>query len=90
MIYSEFLAKSKKKYVTRMLWECQGNQCAAAESAGIHRNTFKRLMVEVGIAMTEVREIRRQCVAYRRANPNATPHHINRINRSEAQWPATH
>lgn len=58
MSFEEFIAIKKREYVLEVLAEAKGNQCAAAELAGIHRNTLKRIIVESGIRPLTVKMIR--------------------------------
>lgn len=62
MKYDEFIQIKKREYLLDVLKETKGNQCAAAVIAGVHRNTIKRLMAEVGIRALTVRMFRRASV----------------------------
>jgi hypothetical protein len=48
----------RRQFVIDVLIENRGNQIAAAESLGIHRNTLYRIMREDQITPKMVREIR--------------------------------
>lgn len=58
--YEDFLFKQKRQYVIELLRETKGHQCKAAELAQVHRNTIKRLIIEVGIKLSDVRQGKRQ------------------------------
>jgi DNA-binding NtrC family response regulator len=45
--YEETIAMVQRAYIKHTLLAVGGNQCAAAEEFGMHRNTFHRLFKEV-------------------------------------------
>lgn len=58
--YEDFLTEQKRKYIIQLMLECKGHQSKAAELAKVHRNTIKRLILEVGINLSDVRRVKRQ------------------------------
>lgn len=56
--FEEFIAIKKREYVLDILKEAKGNQCAAAELAGIHRNTLNRMVKDSGIRSLTLKTIR--------------------------------
>lgn len=49
MKLSEAMHAFKRQYIIAALAKCKGNQCAAADELGIHRNTLSRDCDVLGI-----------------------------------------
>ena len=46
ILLEEALAEFEKKFIKRVLERSEGNQCRAAKTLGIHRNTLNRKVNE--------------------------------------------
>ena len=46
ILLEEAMAEFEKKFIKRVLEHARGNQCRAAETLGIHRNTLSRKITE--------------------------------------------
>lgn len=46
ILLEEAVTEFEKRFIKRVLERCHGNQCRAAESLGIHRNTLSRKITE--------------------------------------------
>ena len=51
ILYSEAVREFKKAFITNVLEELKGNQCRAAQSLGMHRNTLSRTISELQIEL---------------------------------------
>jgi transposase-like protein len=47
--YRESVREFKRRFIARVLAAHDGNQCAAADSLGMHRNTLARTITELKI-----------------------------------------
>lgn len=56
ILYSEAVREFKKRFITTVLQENQGNQCKAARELGMHRNTLSRTIEELRIDVRMVRD----------------------------------
>lgn len=66
-LYADWLRSQQRRYLLAALNEAHGNQCRAAELAGIHRNRLNRMIKQSNIGRHIIREIRaRQPVAITR------------------------
>jgi len=54
--YAEAVREFKKAFITHVLQASKANQCKAARTLGMHRNTLSRTLAELGL---NVRELRR-------------------------------
>ena len=54
--YRETLNLTKRAYVLQLLHACKFNQSHAAKKMGLHRNSFRRIVREIGI---DVRLVKR-------------------------------
>jgi DNA-binding NtrC family response regulator len=54
-VYRDAVRAFQKGFVVETLKQCRGNQCKAAEQLGMHRNSFHRLMTELGVTAKEVK-----------------------------------
>lgn len=55
ILYSEAVREFKKRFILTVLQENNGNQCRAARSLGMHRNTLSRTITELKIDMRQLR-----------------------------------
>ncbi len=53
--YSDALRQFKRRYLLEVLAHHKGNQCKAAEELGMHRNTLSRLLNELEMDSTQIR-----------------------------------
>ncbi len=53
--YTEAVREFKKRFLLEVLAQHRGNQCKAAKSLGMHRNTLSRTIAELEINPAEVR-----------------------------------
>lgn len=53
--YDEAVREFKKRFVLEVLAGHRGNQCKAAKELGVHRNTLSRMLAELEIDPTQVR-----------------------------------
>lgn len=53
--YSEALRQFKRRYILEVLAQHKGNQCKASEELGMHRNTLSRLLAELEMDSTQIR-----------------------------------
>lgn len=56
ILYSEAVREFKKRFILTVLQESNGNQCRAARSLGMHRNTLSRTIGELKIDMRQLRD----------------------------------
>jgi Fis family transcriptional regulator, factor for inversion stimulation protein len=56
ILYSEAVREFKKRFILTVLQENHGNQCRAARSLGMHRNTLSRTISELKIDMRQLRD----------------------------------
>ncbi len=56
ILYSEAVREFKRRFITTVLEENNGNQCRAARELGMHRNTLSRTVSELKINVREFRE----------------------------------
>ncbi len=56
ILYSEAVREFKKRFILTVLQESNGNQCRAARSLGMHRNTLSRTISELKIDMRQLRD----------------------------------
>lgn len=47
--YEVAMTGFRREYLTQLLIRFRGNQCAASIAIGVHRNTLRRYMGELGI-----------------------------------------
>jgi transcriptional regulator with PAS, ATPase and Fis domain len=50
ILFGEAVGEFEKRFIKRVLDRSNGNQCRAAKTLGIHRNTLSRKMEEYKIA----------------------------------------
>jgi Fis family transcriptional regulator, factor for inversion stimulation protein len=55
--YSQALHDFRKQFIWTLLARHHGNQCKAAKELGVHRNTIKRMLNELGIDPKEFRAL---------------------------------
>ncbi len=55
ILYSEAVCEFKKRFITTVLQENNGNQCKAARALGMHRNTLSRTIAELKLDVRAVR-----------------------------------
>ena len=55
--YSQAVHAFRKQFIWTMLVHHHGNQCKAAKELGVHRNTIKRMLDELGIDPNEFRAL---------------------------------
>ena len=55
--YLEAVQAFRKQFIWTLLVRHHGNQCKAAKDLGVHRNTIKRMMNELGIDPNEFRAL---------------------------------
>lgn len=60
MTYDEEMAKFERLLLIRLLMEAGGNVCRAADRSNMHRNTFGRKMLHVGLTIKEVKDLLRK------------------------------
>jgi Fis family transcriptional regulator, factor for inversion stimulation protein len=53
--YDEAVREFKRRFVLEVLGGHRGNQCKAAKELGMHRNTLSRILAELDIDPTQVR-----------------------------------
>ena len=53
--YAEAVREFKKAYITHVLQASKANQCKAARTLGMHRNTLSRTLSELGLSVRELR-----------------------------------
>lgn len=53
--YDEAVREFKRRFILEILSGHRGNQCKAAKELGVHRNTLSRLLAELDIDPTQVR-----------------------------------
>ena len=53
--YSESVRQFKRRYILEVLAQHKGNQCKASEELGMHRNTLSRLLAELEMDSTQIR-----------------------------------
>jgi Fis family transcriptional regulator, factor for inversion stimulation protein len=56
ILYSEAVREFKKRFILTVLQENNGNQCRAARSLGMHRNTLSRTITELRIDVRQLRD----------------------------------
>ncbi len=56
ILYSEAVREFKKKFISTVLEENQGNQCKAARELGMHRNTLSRTLSELKVDVRTLRD----------------------------------
>jgi Fis family transcriptional regulator, factor for inversion stimulation protein len=55
--YSQAVHDFRKQFIWTLLARHHGNQCKAAKELGVHRNTIKRMLNELGIDPNEFRAL---------------------------------
>jgi len=55
--YSQAVHDFRKQFIWTLLARHHGNQCKAAKAIGVHRNTIKRMLNELGIDPNEFRAL---------------------------------
>lgn len=55
MTYKTAMLIAKRQYALDVLAQAKGNQCEAARIAGVHRNTFDRIIESTGIRKITIR-----------------------------------
>jgi DNA-binding NtrC family response regulator len=55
ILYSEAVREFKKRFITTVLQDHHGNQCKAARTLEMHRNTLSRTIEELQIDIRAVR-----------------------------------
>ena len=53
--YDEAVREFKRRFILEVLASHRGNQCKAAKELGVHRNTLSRILAELEIDPTQVR-----------------------------------
>lgn len=53
--YDEAVREFKRRFILEVLACHRGNQCKAAQELGVHRNTLSRILTELDIDPTQVR-----------------------------------
>jgi DNA-binding NtrC family response regulator len=53
--YEEAVREFKRRFILEVLASHRGNQCKAAKELGVHRNTLSRILAELEIDPTQVR-----------------------------------
>ncbi|MGC2639924.1 MAG: helix-turn-helix domain-containing protein [Acidobacteriaceae bacterium] len=53
--YDEAVREFKRRFILEVLAGHRGNQCKAAKELGVHRNTLSRILAELEIDPTQVR-----------------------------------
>jgi Fis family transcriptional regulator, factor for inversion stimulation protein len=53
--YDEAVREFKRRFLLEVLASHRGNQCKAAKELGVHRNTLSRMLAELQIDATVVR-----------------------------------
>lgn len=53
--YDEAVREFKRRFILEVLSCHRGNQCKAAKELGVHRNTLSRILTELDIDPTQVR-----------------------------------
>lgn len=53
--YDEAVREFKRRFILEVLASNRGNQCKAAKELGVHRNTLSRILAELEIDPTQVR-----------------------------------
>lgn len=53
--YDEAVREFKRRFILEVLAGQKGNQCKAAKELGVHRNTLSRILAELEIDPTQVR-----------------------------------
>lgn len=53
--YDEAVREFKRRFILEVLAGHRGNQCKAAKELGVHRNTLSRILAELDIDPTQVR-----------------------------------
>ena len=56
MTYLEAFRQFQREYCAGALIRNKGNACAAADEAGVHRNTFCRIMQMAGVDVLAIRK----------------------------------
>jgi len=59
MLYDSAVKEFKRSFIYHVLEQSRGNQCKAARSLQMHRNTLSRTLHELDISATEVRTMLR-------------------------------
>jgi Fis family transcriptional regulator, factor for inversion stimulation protein len=55
--YSQAVHVFRKQFISTLLTRHHGNQCKAAKELGVHRNTIKRMLKELGIDPNDFRAL---------------------------------
>lgn len=58
MTYKQWLSNGRRQFLLDHLIAAHGNQCTAAETMDVHRNTLYRMMKEENIRPVHLRAIR--------------------------------
>jgi hypothetical protein len=82
MTYKLWLSRSRRQFLIDTLVEAKGNQLAAAEALGVHRNTLFRMLHEDGIGPEVVRAIRRNQATNHTAVKTTIPYPTQSIYRT--------
>jgi Fis family transcriptional regulator len=53
--YEEAVREFKRRFILEVLAGHRGNQCKAAKELGVHRNTLSRILAELDIDPTQIR-----------------------------------
>jgi len=53
--YDEAVREFKRRFILEVLAGHRGNQCKAAKELGVHRNTLSRILTELEIDPTQIR-----------------------------------
>jgi len=53
--YDEAVREFKRRFILEILSGNRGNQCKAAKELGVHRNTLSRILADLKIDPTQVR-----------------------------------
>ena len=60
ILYNEAVREFKKKFILTVLQENKGNQCKTARQLGMHRNTLRRTIAELGLDIKTLRGVTRR------------------------------
>lgn len=77
--YNEALRQFKRRYILEVLAQHKGNQCKASDELGMHRNTLSRLLAELEMDSTQIRNGIRAGMRRPPVSERATPSNVQSI-----------
>lgn len=83
-LYSLWFHRVRRQFLIDALTVSNGNQLAASEKLGIHRNSLNRMLKEDGISRSMIREMRESLPQFDGKSPQVATRYIYRNDQGES------